>query len=114
MPLAYRSCELRAGVALIQAARTQGVNVSCETCPHYLVLTEDDVLRLGAVAKCAPPLRSKPEQEGLWRYLQDAQITTIGSDHWLELRNELEKIAHAVIEIENPKKDSAVLETVHS
>jgi len=50
----------------------------------------------------------------LWRKAHKHFVATIGSDHWLELRNELEKIAHAVIEIENPKKDSAVLETVHS
>ena len=36
--------------------RTRGVDVTCETCPHYLVLTEEDMERLGAVAKCAPPI----------------------------------------------------------
>src|SRR5437764_12284645 len=46
-----------AGIALIASAQKQGVNVTCETCPHYLALTEDDLLRMGAVAKCAPPLR---------------------------------------------------------
>ena len=50
------------GVALVAEARARGVDVSCETCPHYLVLTEDDVERLGAVAKCAPPLRPRGEQ----------------------------------------------------
>src|SRR5439155_26864908 len=43
-----------AGVALVVDAQRQGVNVTCETCPHYLVLTEDAMLQLGAVAKCAP------------------------------------------------------------
>ena len=51
------------GVRLVTAARARGVDVSCETCPHYLVLTEDDVEALGAVAKCAPPLRSQEERE---------------------------------------------------
>ena len=36
----------------------RGVDVSCETCPHYLVLTDEDVERIGALAKCAPPIRS--------------------------------------------------------
>jgi len=70
-----------AGVALITAARGKGVNVSCETCPHYLVLTENDMVQLGAEAKCAPPLRPKPDQDALWRCLQNGEIRTIGSDH---------------------------------
>ena len=48
------------GVALVAEARARGVDVTCETCPHYLVLDEDDAERLGAVAKCAPPLRPRP------------------------------------------------------
>ncbi|MFN2623384.1 MAG: allantoinase AllB [Chthoniobacterales bacterium] len=68
-----------AGVALVAKARAKGIDVSCETCPHYLLLTEEDMERLGAVAKCAPPLRSADEQVGLRGRLGD--ITTIGSDH---------------------------------
>ncbi|MGZ5504354.1 MAG: amidohydrolase family protein, partial [Chthoniobacterales bacterium] len=49
------------------------------TCPHYLFLTEEDMMRLGAVAKCAPPLRSPNEQKELWQRLPE--IATIGSDH---------------------------------
>lgn len=67
------------GVALVAEARAQGVNVTCETCPHYLFLTEEDMVRLGAVAKCAPPLRTRDEQDELWRRLAD--VATIGSDH---------------------------------
>lgn len=70
-----------AGVALIASARNLGVDVTCETCPHYLVLTEDDMLEIGAPAKCAPPLRPKSAQDSLWQYLEADQITTIGSDH---------------------------------
>ena len=50
------------GVALAAEARARGVDVSIETCPHYLFFTEEDVERLGAVAKCAPPLRPAGEQ----------------------------------------------------
>ncbi|MEO8043750.1 MAG: allantoinase AllB [Spartobacteria bacterium] len=67
------------GVALVAEARAQGVNVTCETCPHYLSLTDDDMVRLGAVAKCAPPLRPLNEQDDLWRQLPE--VATIGSDH---------------------------------
>lgn len=45
--------------------RAAGVDVTCETCPHYLVLTEDDMEELGAVAKCAPPLRNAEDQASL-------------------------------------------------
>jgi allantoinase len=57
------------------------VDVSCETCPHYLVLTEDDMERLGAVAKCAPPLRSGTEQTALWGRLADGTLPMVASDH---------------------------------
>lgn len=67
------------GVALIADARAKGVDVSCETCPHYLVFTDADMERLGAVAKCAPPLRPDSERKLLHERLND--ITTIGSDH---------------------------------
>jgi allantoinase len=67
------------GVTLVAAARSRGIDVTCETCPHYLVLAERDMEQLGAVAKCAPPLRSSDEQRQLRERLHD--ITTIGSDH---------------------------------
>jgi allantoinase len=67
------------GVALIAAARAKGVDVSCETCPHYLVFTDADMEQLGAVAKCAPPLRPDSERKLLHERLDD--VTTIGSDH---------------------------------
>jgi allantoinase len=70
-----------AGVALIASAQGQGVDVTAETCPHYLTLTEQDVETIGALAKCAPPLRPKSAQDVLWRYLENGYVRTIGSDH---------------------------------
>ncbi|WP_420799336.1 allantoinase [Ktedonospora formicarum] len=70
-----------AGISLVAEARARNVDVSCETCPHYLVLTEEDMERMGAVAKCSPPLRIKAEQEMLWEHLRMGHIQTIGSDH---------------------------------
>jgi allantoinase len=69
------------GVALITDAKKRGANVSCETCPHYLVLTENDTLKLGAVAKCAPPLRPASVRDALWERVLAGEVTTIGSDH---------------------------------
>ena len=48
---------------IIMEAKRRGVNVTLETCPHYLILTEDDLERIGPTAKCAPPLRSEEEKE---------------------------------------------------
>ncbi len=75
--IVHVSCGI--GVTLVAEARANGIDVTCETCPHYLVLTEEDMERLGAVAKCAPPLRSPNDQRQLREQLAD--VTTIGSDH---------------------------------
>jgi allantoinase len=69
------------GGVRIAAARRAGHRVTVETCPHYLVLDEDAALRLGPVAKCAPPLRSREAVEGLWRQVLDGTIDCIASDH---------------------------------
>src|SRR2546428_4077066 len=69
------------GIRLVTEARERGVDVSCETCPHYLVLTEEDVEELGAVAKCAPPLRSVTEQEVLWQEVFAGNVPMVTSDH---------------------------------
>jgi allantoinase len=69
------------GVALVAEARARGVDVSCETCPHYLVLDEEDAERLGALAKCAPPLRPASECEALWSALAHGTLPMVASDH---------------------------------
>jgi allantoinase len=67
------------GVALVAEARARGVDATCETCPHYLVFDEDDAERLGAIAKCAPPLRPAAERDALWAAIGD--IALVASDH---------------------------------
>ncbi len=69
------------GVAAALEARARGTDVSIETCPHYLTFTGEDMERLGAVAKCAPPLRDAAEQKRLWEAVQNGSIDIIGSDH---------------------------------
>ncbi|XEC95472.1 allantoinase AllB [Paenibacillus tarimensis] len=65
----------------IELAKRGGMDVTVETCPHYLVLTEEDMLSLGPAAKCAPPLRSESERSRLWEALASETIDTIASDH---------------------------------
>jgi allantoinase len=69
------------GIEEIQKARQRGVDVTAETCPHYLVLTDEDMVRLGPPAKCAPPLRSAAAREGLLQKVHEGKVSTIGSDH---------------------------------
>lgn len=69
------------GIALIDEARQQRVDVTAETCPHYLLLNEKDMKRLGPLAKCAPPLRDEKSRLALWKDLRAGRIQTVGSDH---------------------------------
>ena len=70
-----------AGVAAVAEARARGVDATCETCPHYLTLAEEDMERLGTAAKCAPPLRPAAEREALWGHLRARRIALVASDH---------------------------------
>ena len=70
-----------AGIELISEAKRKNINVSCETCPHYLTITDEDMERIGALAKCAPPLRSSAEQKKLCERLLSHEVDTVGSDH---------------------------------
>jgi allantoinase len=69
------------GVAMVTDARLRGVDVTCETCPHYLCLSEEDVEALGAVAKCAPPVRDAGERERLWEQVRGGAVHMLTSDH---------------------------------
>jgi allantoinase len=69
------------GVAAAAEARARGVDVSIETCAHYLFFTEEDVERLGAIAKCAPPLRDATQQNSLWSQLLSGVVDVVASDH---------------------------------
>lgn len=65
----------------IYEAQQRGVDVTAETCGHYLVFTQNDLLKKGGPLKCAPPLRDKAASEGLWKYLENGTLSCIGSDH---------------------------------
>ncbi|NGQ93946.1 dihydroorotase family protein [Brevibacillus sp. SYP-B805] len=66
---------------LVQYYRSQGTKVTAETCAHYLTLSEDDMLTLGAKAKINPPLRSKQDVEALWQLIAKGHVDMITSDH---------------------------------
>ena len=70
------------GVQLVRnAVQAEQCEITCETCPHYLLLSAEDVVRVGARAKCAPPLRPEAERVKLVRDVADGRVDTIGSDH---------------------------------
>lgn len=69
------------GLERIAEARQRGVDATAETCPHYLLLTGEDMERLGAPAKCAPPMRDEANRLGLWQALRAGMVDSIGSDH---------------------------------
>ncbi len=69
------------GLEEAMAGRAAGVDVSIETCPHYLLLDDFAAERIGISAKCAPPLRDAARVRALWEALASGKIDTIGSDH---------------------------------
>jgi allantoinase len=69
------------GADLVQASRRAGVQVTAETCPHYLHFDWTTLDRLGAFAKCKPPLRSEESTAQLWQAVLDGKIDFIAADH---------------------------------
>lgn len=65
----------------IRKAKEEGIDITGETCSHYLVFKEDDVLEKGTIFKCAPPLRSEVDKEKLWNYIIDGTLSCVASDH---------------------------------
>ena len=65
----------------IGAARDAGTDVSVETCPHYLVFDDADVLVHGPLLKCAPPIRDRGNRDALWAALFGGRIDLVASDH---------------------------------
>ncbi len=70
-----------AGMQMIRAAQGRGVDVSGETCPHYLLYVDDDMQRLGGAGKCFPPFRTAADRDGLWRLLATGELPIVVSDH---------------------------------
>lgn len=74
-------CTCYEAVEEVVKAREEGVDVTCETCPHYLYFTTDELDAIGATTKCTPPIRDKKEQDGLWKHVLNGGISMVVSDH---------------------------------
>ena len=102
---AYHVCHIstKESVALIREAKKSGVNVTCETGPHYLTLCEDDLQEHGRF-KMNPPLRAREDKEALIEGLLDGTIDMIATDHAPHSAEEkgrgLEKSAMGVVGLE--------------
>ncbi|WP_414710921.1 allantoinase AllB [Pseudonocardia sp.] len=66
---------------MLAAAKAGGVQVSVETCPHYLTLTAEEVPDGDTRFKCCPPVRGRANQDALWTGLADGTIDLVVSDH---------------------------------
>lgn len=69
------------GLEPVRRARSAGLPVYAETCPQYLLLTEEDLFRWGPLAKIGPPLRTPEDNEALWKGIVDGTIDVVASDH---------------------------------
>ncbi len=69
------------GLAAVERARRRGVPLWAETCPQYVLMGDDELRRHGALARIAPPLRTRADQRTLGTALTTGAINTIGSDH---------------------------------
>ena len=79
---AYHVCHIstKESVELIRQAKAHGVNVTCETAPHYLVLCDEDMQEDGRF-KMNPPLRSREDKKALIEGIKDGTIDMIATDH---------------------------------
>ena len=79
---AYHVCHIstKESVELIRQAKAHGVNVTCETAPHYLVLCDEDMREDGRF-KMNPPLRSREDKKALIEGIKDGTIDMIATDH---------------------------------
>lgn len=69
------------GIEVIKEARERGVDVTAETCTHYLYFTTDELDAIGPVVKCSPPIRGQEAQDGLWEQVINGDIDFVTSDH---------------------------------
>jgi dihydroorotase len=68
-------------VELVERERAKGARLDVETCPQYLLLDEDDVVRHGPTRKFTPPARPAPAADRLWALLESGAIDLLSSDH---------------------------------
>ena len=81
----------KTSVNMIRDAKKRGVNVTCETCPHYYTFTEEEVRKSGTNAKMNPPLRREIDKEEIIKGLKDGTIDAIITDHAPHAKEEKEQ-----------------------
>lgn len=81
---------------IIRNAQFDGIDISAETCSHYLTFIEDDLIKKGSLFKCSPPLRQAEDKEKLWTYVKNGTLTCVSSDHSPCERNEKSVEKHGV------------------
>jgi dihydropyrimidinase len=69
------------GLHRIKQARDAGLPVWTETCPQYLLLSDEDMRKWGPLAKIAPPLRTRSDNEALWTGIERGWIPVLATDH---------------------------------
>lgn len=69
------------GVDAVTQARNEGVDVTCETCTHYLYFDTSELDDIGPVVKCSPPIRDKENQNGMWDRVLAGKVDFVTSDH---------------------------------
>jgi dihydroorotase len=62
-------------------AKARGVEITGETCPHYLLLSETDYEKFGGIVRVNPPVREAPNRQPLWDALMDGTVDMIATDH---------------------------------
>jgi dihydroorotase len=72
----------------LREAKARGVDITGETCPHYLMLSADDYAKNAGVIRVNPPVREKRNQEPLWAALADGTVDIIATDHAPHSRDE--------------------------
>ncbi len=75
---------------LVREAKQAGVNVTCEVCPHHLLLTDESLRGFDTLYKVAPPLRTRADTQALLEGLQDGTVDCIATDHAPHTRAEKE------------------------
>lgn len=65
----------------IRKSRAMGLNITVETCPHYLTFCAEEIASGATARKCAPPIRERDHRERLWRGLRDGEIDLVATDH---------------------------------
>jgi len=81
LPLHIVHLSAAAGVPLIESAREKGVQITAETCFHYLAITAESIPNRATDHKCCPPIREASNREVLWEALKGGIISSVVSDH---------------------------------